>query len=163
MDATWLPLVWTLAALLVLAGLAGTVFPVLPGAPLVFGGLWLLAWSEQYQRVGAVALGLIGALAGLSLLVDVVASALGAQRVGASPKALLGATLGSLVGLFFGLPGLLLGPFVGALLGELAARGGLAQATRVGVATWLGLLLGALAKLALALAMLVVFAIAWWW
>ena len=89
------------------------------------------------------------------------ASLLGAKRVGASPKAVLGATLGSVVGIFFGLPGLILGPFIGAVIGELGARRGLDQAAASGVATWVGLLLGTIAKLAIGLAMIGVFAFAW--
>ena len=96
-----------------------------------------------------------------SLAVDLLASALGAQRFGASPRALVGAALGALVGLFFGLPGLLLGPFLGAVAGEYSARRDLAQAGRAGVGTFLGLVFGAAAKAALALAMIGIFAAAY--
>ena len=78
-------------------------------------------------------------------------------RVGTRP----GATLGTVIGLFFGLPGLLLGPFIGAVLGELWHTRHLPQAARVGAATWVGLLLGAALKLALAFAMLGLFVLAW--
>jgi uncharacterized protein YqgC (DUF456 family) len=71
-----------------------------------------------------------------------------------------GATLGTLVGIFLGLPGLLLGPFVGALAGELVAGGTLRKATGVGVGAWLGFLVGAVAKLGLCFAMLGLFAFA---
>jgi len=90
-------------------------------------------------------------------VIDFAASALGAKRVGASPRAISGALIGSVVGLFFGLPGLLLGPFVGAVLGELSMQRSVGQATKVGIATWLGLLFGTLAKLALACTMVGVF------
>jgi len=83
---------------------------------------------------------------------------MGAKRVGASPKALIGAAIGGAIGVFFGLPGILLGPFVGAVLGELIARGGFAQAARVGVGTWLGLLFAAVAKLVIAFLMVGAFA-----
>jgi uncharacterized protein len=72
-----------------------------------------------------------------------------------------GATLGGIVGVFFGLPGLLVGPFAGAVIGELSAQRTLRQATTVGVAAWVGLLLGAIAKLALSLTMLGVFVFAY--
>jgi uncharacterized protein YqgC (DUF456 family) len=158
MDASLTPLLWIAALGLVGLGLAGTVMPALPGVPLVFIGLWLGAWIDNYTRVGAWTLGLLGVLVVLSLIVDFAASALGAKRVGASPKAIAGSAAGTFVGLFFGLPGLLLGPFVGAVLGELAAQRSVDQAARVGIATWVGLLLGTLAKLALSLAMLGIFA-----
>ena len=146
-----------LAALLVLAGLVGTVLPVLPGVLLVFGGLFLAAWAEDFTRVGAVGLTIIGILAALAFGADFVASLLGAKRVGASPRALLGASLGGIVGVFFGIPGLLLGPFLGAALGELWARGGLKQAGKVGIGTWLGLLVAAIAKVVIAFAMIATF------
>lgn len=163
-----LPIVlYGLAALLVLAGLVGTVLPALPGAPLVFAGLLLAAWVDGFQHVGLWPLLALGGLTLLSLVVDLWATAHGARRVGASRLAMLGATLGAVVGLFFGLPGLLLGPFVGALGGELLHRRSvhpqhLGEAGKIGVGTWLGLALGAALKLALAFAMLGVFALAWW-
>ncbi len=153
---------FALAALLVIVGLAGTVLPVLPGVLFVFGGLLLAAWAEGFTRVGAAGLTLIGALAALAFAADFIASLLGAKRVGASPRALLGAALGGIVGIFFGIPGLLLGPFLGAVAGELSARGGLAQAGKVGVGTWIGLLAAAVAKVVIAFAMIGVFFAFYW-
>jgi len=146
-----------LAALLVIVGLAGTVVPVLPGVLLVCGGLFLAAWAEDFARVGAAGLTIIGILAALGFAADFVASLLGAKRVGASPRALLGAAVGGVIGIFFGIPGLLLGPFLGAVLGELWARGGLAKAGKVGVGTWIGLLIAAVAKVVIAFAMIATF------
>ena len=146
------------AAILVVLGVLGTVLPVLPGSLLVFGGLFLAAWAQDFTRVGLWGLAIIGALMALSFAVDFIASVAGAKRVGASPKALIGAGIGGLIGVFFGLPGILLGPFIGAVLGELIARGGFAQAARVGVGTWLGLLFAAVAKLVIAFLMIGTFA-----
>ena len=147
-----------IAAVIVILGVLGTVLPVLPGVLLVFGGLFLAAWAQDFARVGLVGLCIIGAMAALAFAADFIASLLGAKRVGASPKALIGAAIGGFVGVFFGLPGILLGPFIGAVAGELIARGGWAQATKVGVGTWLGLLFAAVAKLVLAFLMIGVFA-----
>jgi hypothetical protein len=150
-----------LALLLVLAGAAGTVLPMLPGVPLVFLGLLTAAWSDGFDRVGAPTLVVLGLLTALSFAVDATASALGARRVGASWQALAGAAAGSIVGLFFGLPGLLLGPFVGAFAGEWLARRDLRQAGRAGFGTWLGLVVAAAGKIALVFAMVGIFALAW--
>jgi uncharacterized protein YqgC (DUF456 family) len=156
------PLVlYILAAALVLAGLAGTILPVIPGALLIFGGLFLAAWADGFAHVGWIALTVIGALGLLSWVADFVASVLGAKRVGASPLALLGATIGGIAGIFLGIPGLILGPFVGAVAGELLARGGLAKAGKVGLGTWLGLLVAAIAKVFLAFMMIAAFFIAY--
>jgi uncharacterized protein YqgC (DUF456 family) len=146
-----------IAAILVVVGLAGTVVPVLPGVLIVFGGLFLAAWAEDFTRVGAVGLAIIGTLAALAFAADFVASLLGAKRVGASPAALGGAALGGVVGLFFGIPGLVLGPFLGAVAGELWARRDLVQAGKVGLGTWLGLVAAALAKVVLAFLMIATF------
>lgn len=155
------PALWLLALLLVLAGLAGAVLPALPGAPLVFGGLLLAAWIDGFAKVGWFPLVVIGLLAALTFVVDLGATALGAKRVGASPLALAGAAVGTVAGLFFGLVGVLVGPFAGAALGEYAARRDLRQAGKVGLGTWLGIVLGSAAKIALLLAMIGVFAVAW--
>ena len=146
-----------LAALLVVIGLAGTVLPVLPGVLLVFAGLFIAAWAEGFARVGAVGLSIIAALAVLAFVADFVATLLGAKRVGASPRALFGAAAGGVVGIFFGIPGILLGPFLGAVAGELWARGGLKQAGKVGMGTWVGLFIAAVAKVVLAFTMIATF------
>jgi uncharacterized protein YqgC (DUF456 family) len=154
MDST---LLLSLGAVLVLVGLVGTLLPLLPGALLVFAGLFLAAWAHDFTRVGPWGLGVIGALGALSLLADFLSSLFGARRAGASPLALGGATVGALVGLFFGIPGLILGPFAGAVAGEFIARRELLQAGKVGLGTWIGLVLGAVAKLLIAFMMVVAF------
>jgi uncharacterized protein YqgC (DUF456 family) len=151
---------YVLAAVLVLAGLAGAILPVLPGVPLIFGGLWLAAWVDGYQHAGLWTLLVIAVLGALAMLLDFVAGMLGARRVGASGTAVWGALIGSVIGIFFGLPGLLLGPFIGALAGELSSGGSVLRSAQVGVGTWIGLLLGTLAKLVLSFAMIGVFVFA---
>jgi uncharacterized protein YqgC (DUF456 family) len=158
MDTT--VLLWVLAGVLVVAGLLGLLLPVLPGAPLLFAGLLVAAWAEDFVYVGAGKLTLLAALALLTYGVDFAATALGAKRFGASKRAVIGAAVGGLVGLFFGLPGVLLGPFIGAVIGELTAQRGLSDAGRAGVGATLGLIFGVAAKLALAFAMLGLFALA---
>ena len=151
---------YILGALLVIAGLAGAVLPALPGTPLMFVGMLLVAWGEGFARVGWGMLALLGALAALSLVLDFVANLLGAKRAGASRLALVGAALGTLIGLFFGFVGILFGPFIGAFAGEFihSRHGGLA--TRVGVGTWVGILLGLIARVSIAFLMLGIFVLA---
>ena len=159
MDPT---LFWyVVATVLVLVGLAGVILPALPGLPLVFTGMLVAAWAGDFQRIGLLPLVLLGLLTALSIMVDVVATAAGAKRVGAGPMAIWGAALGTVVGIFFGPIGLLAGPFLGALLGELWHTRALRRATHVGLATWLGLLLGTVLKLALAFSMIGLFVLAW--
>lgn len=150
-------LLWIAVVVLVLVGIAGVVFPALPGTPFVFLGLLLAAYIDQFTRVGWPTLTLLGVLTALSVVVDFAATAVGAKRVGASAKALWGAALGTVVGIFFGIPGLILGPFIGAAVGEYASRPDFIQAGKVGVATWVGILLGVAMKIALIFTMLGVF------
>lgn len=151
----------SIAAILVIVGLVGIVLPLLPGVAFVFLGFLLAAWADGFQRVGAVTLAILGLLTALAIAADFLASALGAKRMGASPRAVLGATLGAIAGIFFGIPGLVLGPFIGAVAGELSANRQLLHAGRAGLGTWLGLLVGSIAKLTLAFLMVGVFATAW--
>lgn len=146
-----------LAIALMAAGVVGTFLPVLPGAALVFAGMLLAAWIDHFQRIGWITLTILGALTVLVFLIDVVAALFGAKRVGASRLAITGAAVGTVIGMFFGIVGLLIAPFMGAFIGELVARGRMEPAARVGLATWLGMAVGALAKMAVVLAMLGVF------
>jgi uncharacterized protein YqgC (DUF456 family) len=149
------------ALVLVLIGLAGSVLPALPGVPLVFAGLLMAAWAGDFQRVGWVTLTLLGLLTVASFVIDLAATVLGARRVGATKLAIVGAAVGTFAGVFFGIPGLLVGPFAGAVAGEMLSHGEWRQATRAGVATWIGLLFGTLAKLALVFTMLGIFLFAY--
>ena len=154
-------LLWSLAGILVVVGLAGTILPALPGVPFVFAGLLIAAWIGDFQKIGWPTITILAVLTVLAIAADLVATMFGAQRAGASRLALLGAAVGSVVGLFFGLIGIFVFPFIGAVVGELIARQRMGQAAKVGVATWLGLLIGAIAKLSLAITMLGVFVIAY--
>ena len=150
-------LLWVIAMALIIAGFAGLVLPALPGAPLLFAGLFVAAWADDFVYVGVKTLIALGIMAALSYALEFAASALGARRFGASGRAITGAALGSVVGLFFGLPGILLGPFLGAVVGELTVRRNLQAAAGSGVGAFLGLLLATAGKLALGFAMLGLF------
>lgn len=152
---------YLIAGLLVIVGLAGIILPALPGVPLVFVGLLVAAWTEGFERVGWLPLVVLGVLTLISVVIDVLSTVIGAQKVGASKLALLGAAIGTVVGLFFMPIGLFVGPFAGALVGEYVHGRQLGQATKVGIGTWLGIVLGVALKLGLAMAMIGLFAAAW--
>jgi uncharacterized protein len=157
-------LLWLLVVVLIAAGLAGTVLPALPGTALVLAGIVLGAWIDDFSRVGATTLAVVTVLAVLAWVLDYVAGLLGAQRAGASRAALVGAALGTVAGLFMGLVGVLFMPLVGAAAGEYLARRADAdahgRALKVGVATWLGIMAGLLAKVVIAFMMLGIFVVA---
>lgn len=158
---------YIIAAILVLVGLAGIILPALPGIPLIFAGMLLAAWTDGFDKVGPGLLVALGVLTLLSVAVDFWAAAVGAKRVGASRLAIVGAVVGTFAGLFFGPLGLFVGPFAGAVVGELLHgrrldAGGMGLATKVGFGTWLGIVFGVALKLMLAFAMLGLFAWGWW-
>jgi hypothetical protein len=154
---------WTLCVLLIVLGLAGTVLPALPGPALVLAGIALGAWIDDFTRVGGWTLALVAGLAALAWVLDTVAGLLGARRVGASRQALIGAAIGTVAGLFMGLVGVLFMPFVGAVAGEMMARRDQMQALHVGVGTWVGIMLGLIAKVVLSLMMVGLFVVALIW
>lgn len=150
-------LLWLLAAVLVVVGIVGTVVPALPGTALVFGGLLLGAWIDGFTRVGALTLTVLGVLTVIAWVVDYVAGMMGAKRAGASRQAMIGAALGTLLGVFTGLWGLVFMPLVGAAIGEYLAIRDFARASHVGLATWIGMMLGAAVKVAITFTMIGVF------
>ena len=156
-------LFYLIAAALIVSGLAGAMVPALPGIPLIFGGIWLIAAVDRYHHLGFWWLLGIAGVGAVGLTLDLLAGALGAKRVGASKQAVWGALVGTVIGLLFGLPGLLLGPFIGAALGELAAGKTVLRSTRVGVGTWFGLIFGTIIKLVSSLMMVALFGAGWWW
>jgi uncharacterized protein YqgC (DUF456 family) len=151
---------YVIAALLILVGLAGTILPALPGVPLVFGGMLLAAWAGGFAEISGWTVALLAVLTVLAVVADLIASALGTKVAGAGKWAFVGAAVGSIVGLFFGIIGLLVGPFVGAIAGELIAGETLSKATSAGVGAWIGLVLGTIAKIALSFTMLGIFVLA---
>jgi uncharacterized protein YqgC (DUF456 family) len=148
---------WVLAVVLIVVGVIGTVLPALPGAILVFAGVALAAWIEDFARISGWTLGVLGALTVIAWVIDYVAAAAGAKRAGASRQAIVGAALGTIVGVFTGFVGLLFMPLVGAAIGEYLAQQDALRAGRVGVATWLGMLAGTVAKVAIVFLMVGVF------
>jgi len=153
MDA----LLWILAVVLIVVGVAGTVLPVLPGGGLVFGGILLGAWIDDFTRVSAWTVMVCGLLALVAWAADYLPAMLGAQRVGASRLAIVGAGLGTVFGMLFGIVGILFLPLVGAAVGEYIADRKAARAAHVGLATWVGLLVGTVAKVVITFGMVGLF------
>ena len=152
-------LLWVLVLALVVAGILGLVLPMLPGAPLLFVGLLIAAWIEDFAYVGPWTLTVLAFMALLTYAVDFGAGALGAKGFGATKYAMVGAFAGAFVGIFFGLPGIILGTFFGAVAGELLANRGLQEAGVAGLGATIGLAVGVAAKMALAVSMLSIYAL----
>lgn len=148
---------WVLAVILIVIGVVGIVLPALPGTLFIFGGILLAAWIDGFTRVGGWTLGVIGVIAAASYLVDFAAGALGAKTLGASKRAMIGAGLGTVAGLFFGLPGIIIGPFIGAVIGELTVDRDIKKAGKAGLAAWIGFAIGTAVKVGLAFLMIGLF------
>ena len=143
-----------LTLIVMFAGVAGSILPGLPGTPLVL--LAAIGHKLYFGPTGAAwwVLVILGGLTVISVLVDYAASIYGAKRLGATWRGAVGAIVGALIGLFFNLPGIILGPFVGAVLFELAGGREWKEASRAGVGATLGLLAGAVGKVACCVAMI---------
>ncbi len=152
-------LLWILAVALIVIGVVGVVVPALPGIGLVYGGIVLGAWIGHFEKIGSGTLIALGVLAGIAFVIDYLATTLAAQKAGASKLGLIGAAIGTVAGIFMGLVGIFFMPLVGAAIGEYLDRRDALRAGKVGVATWVGLLAGIVAKLAICFAMIGVFVV----
>ncbi len=153
-------ILWIAAIALIVIGVAGTVVPAIPGVILVFAGIVLAAWTDDFARIPAWLLLVLAALTAMAWVVDFIAAAVGAKRAGASRQAIFGAAIGTIAGIFSGLWGLLFMPLVGATIGEYLAQRDVRRAGKAGIATWIGLLLGTAAKVAIVLTMVGIFLLA---
>lgn len=145
---------WILVVLLILVGLAGTILPAIPGVTLVFAGVLLAAWIDDFARIPALLVVVCGVLTIVTWVIDYTSAASGAKRLGASRLAVIGALVGTFAGLLMGVWGVLFMPLVGAAIGEFIARRDVIRAGKVGVATWIGIVVGTALKLAIAIAMI---------
>ena len=153
-------ILWVLAIGMVVIGVIGTVLPALPGPVLVFGGIALAAWIDDFTRISGWTVGVAAVLTLLAFATDYVAAALGAKKAGASTLAIIGAAVGTIAGVFSGLVGLIFMPLLGAALGEFVAQRNLRRAGKVGFSTWLGLLIGTAVKVAIVFSMVGLFIVA---
>jgi len=148
---------WILVVVMMALGVAGTILPALPGVILVLAGIVLGAWIDDFSRVSGVTVAIATVLAVAAWLIEYFAGVMGAQKAGASKEAILGALIGTVVGIFTGLWGLIFMPLLGAVIGQYLVDRDLIRARNVGVATWLGMAIGMLAKIALTFLMIGIF------
>ena len=148
----------SLTLLVMLIGLIGCIVPGFPGTPLV-----LVAAVGHRLYFGAASastlvLGILTALTLFSLVFDFLAGMFGAQKMGATWRGVTGAVVGGIIGLFFSLPGILLGPFLGAMVFELLGGREIRPAAKAGVGATIGLLAGIVGRFATGVVMMLLFA-----
>lgn len=146
-------LVLGLCTLLMLTGVFGSLIPALPSTPFVFLGALGHWFYYQDQSISSTVLAILFVMMIVSLGLDFIASVVGAKKLGATWKGILGVVLGGLTGLFFGLPGIMIGPFVGAMLFEMLGGTHWRAAGKAGIGAMIGILAGALGRFAFAIAM----------
>jgi uncharacterized protein len=151
---------YLLVAALLIAGLAGSLIPLLPGTPLILAAALVHGLATDFSPIGGERLLILAGLTALSYALDYLAGALGAKQFGGSVWAIAGALAGAVVGLFFGPPGLLIGPVVGAVAGELLKSGELEHSLKAGFGALVGMAVALLARFALAFGM--VGLVLWW-
>lgn len=137
-------------ALALAVGIAGVVLPAIPGSALLVVGVVLVAWAEGFTRVGWPTITATVLLSALIWATDWVAAVLGAKAFGASKWSILGAGVGLLLGMFLGLPGIILGPAVGAVAFEYWKDPNFQKALQAGAGAFLGFVVGSAVKVALA-------------
>ena len=140
------------ASLLMLTGIIGSVAPILPGPPLSYIGLLMLQLlaSPPFTTRFLVVMGIITAVV---TALDYLIPIYGAKRFGGSGYGVWGSAIGLIIGLIFPPFGLIIGPFAGAVAGELAAGKEFQPALKAGLGSFIGFLAGSLMKLLLCLFM----------
>lgn len=151
-------LVWTLTVSMLMIGLIGCIIPMLPGTTFILLGVvlhkFLLPDSISWAVVGWIAV-----IWFVSIIADFAGVMIGARLFGGSKWGMGGATGGAFVGMFFSLPALLLGTFLGAVAAEkLGAKKSHRDSLRSGVGATAGFLISTAARLACAMAMIALFA-----
>lgn len=145
-----------LAICLLILGVVGLIHPALPGLPIMFGATWLIAYIGNYQFIGTWTLAILAIITLFGMAMDFIAGLLGAKFTGASKEALWGAFIGGVVGIFFALFGMIFGPLIGAAIGELIAKKDIWLAGKVGLGTFIGFIVGVVAKVGCALVILLI-------
>ncbi|MCB0434204.1 MAG: DUF456 domain-containing protein [Mangrovimonas sp.] len=153
-----------LGFILMLVGILGSFLPVLPGPPLSWLGLLLLYLTKAIPNDWTF-LGITLLIALIAVVLDYVIPAMGAKKFGGSKKGMIGTTVGLLVAIFFpvmGFLGIVIWPFIGAIVGELLNKSETNTAVKAGFGSFLGFLAGTLLKFAIGIIYLWLFIAKFW-
>src|SRR3954468_22070523 len=160
-TADWIA--FAIAITVMAIGCFGSILPLIPGTPLILAAAIVHKIVMGPKSAGWFVLTMLVGLTLFSVVLDYLASVYGAKQFGATRKGMLGAIVGLVVGLFFNLPGILLGPFIGAGLFELIGGREWKPAMKAGAGATLGIFAGAVGKFICCLLMTVVFTVSVLW
>lgn len=151
---------WTLVVILFVVGLAGAIFPVLPGVIAIYAAFFVYGWFFGFSELGIWFWSLQTFIVIVVFVADYAVSALGVQKFGGSKASIWGSTIGIIIGPFV-IPGfgLVLGPFLGAVLAEFLIGTSIKEAMKIGIGSVVGLLASTVMKIILQLVMIIVFVI----
>lgn len=150
-------LLFVIALVIMLVGLAGVIIPVLPGVPLIFAAAVLYGILTGFEDIGLHVILILGGLTAVALVIDYMANFLSVRKMGGSIAGAIGAVLGLLVGVFFGLVWIIVLPFVFAVALELIAGREANQALKSGVGSLVGLVFGGLTRFVIGCVMMGIF------
>lgn len=157
MEYVWI----ALAIICGVVGLIGAVVPVIPGSIISYAALWLM-WLSDSSYVSSASLWIMGGLMVAVCVIDYIAPIWMTKLGGGSKQSMWGATIGLIVGLFFAPFGLIIGPFLGALVGELTTDASLGQALKIAALSFVAFLLTTGLKLIYGIAIIVMIVMALW-
>lgn len=149
---------WTLVVLLFIIGMAGTIYPILPGAIAIYAAFFVYGLFFSFEPFG-VFFWIIQSLIFIVLFIaDYAVSAWGVKRYGGTKASVIGSTIGLIAGPFV-IPafGLIIGPFAGAVIGELIAGANFEKSLKVGWGSLVGLFTSVIVKVILQSAMIILF------
>lgn len=151
---------WTLVIALFVIGMAGTIYPILPGALAIYGAYFVYGLFFSFEPFGIVFWTLQTLIVVVLFIADYAVSAWGVKRFGGSRASIIGSTIGLIFGPFI-IPafGLIIGPFLGALIGEMLAGTNLERSIKVGIGSVVGLFTSVVVKVILQLLMIILFII----
>nr|WP_320022051.1 DUF456 domain-containing protein [uncultured Draconibacterium sp.] len=136
-----------LGALFIISGVVGCVLPIIPGPPLSYIGLLLLHFTERYQFSSKFLI-IWAIITVVVYVLDYLIPAWGTKKFGGSKRGVFGSIIGLVIGMFFFPPfGIIIGPFIGAVVGELTIGKDSGAALKSGFGSFLGFLAGTLLKL----------------
>lgn len=151
---------WILISVLFAVGMAGAIYPILPGALAIYAAFFVYGWFFSFEPFGFWFWSIQTIIVVVLFVADYMVNAWGVKKFGGSRASVIGSTIGILIGPFV-IPafGLIIGPLAGAIIGELIHGSDMGRAVKVGWGSLVGLFSSMVVKIFLQAAMIGIFVI----